>query len=79
MKECISYFKIFITLHSNSHPSIVLVLGTFPSSQWQTGLPVTGWTLQKAPGPQGEGLQGSGFSTHLKNETFLKEKMSDLF
>jgi len=50
--------------HSGLQPEMVSGLGMRPGSHLQMALPEP-VTEQTAPGPQGDGKQGSGFSTHL--------------
>lgn len=50
--------------HSGPHPVIVSGFGTNPGLHLQIEFPLK-VTVQVAPGPQGEGTHGSGFSTHF--------------
>lgn len=50
--------------HSGPHPVIVSGLGIKPGSHLQIAFPDP-VTEQRAPGPQGDGSQGSGLFTHL--------------
>jgi len=52
------------TTHSGLHPEMVSGLGMRPGWHLQMAFPVL-VTEQSAPGPHGDGTQGSGFSIHF--------------
>ena len=54
----------FLTVHSGPHPVIVSGWGTSLPRHLQIGFPNL-FAMHMVPGPQGDGLQGSGFSMHL--------------
>lgn len=51
-------------MHSGPHPVMVSGLGISPGRHLQIGFPFL-LGVQVVPGPQGDGLQGSGFSIHF--------------
>ena len=57
--------KISLTVHSGPQPVMVSGLGTNFPKQRQIGFPNL-FAIHIVPGPHGDGLQGSGFSMHLK-------------
>jgi len=58
------YWQSGSTIHSGPHPVIVSGLGIRPVRHLQIGCPFL-FGEQVVPGPQGDGLHGSGFSTHF--------------
>ena len=50
-------------MHSGPHPVMVSGMGMSPASHRQIALPEL-VIIQRAPGPQGLGVQGSGLSWH---------------
>ena len=59
-----------LTVHSGPHPVIVSGLGTNFPRHLQIGFPNL-LAIHMVPGPQGDGLHGSGFSIHLGRK-FMK-------
>ena len=55
-----------LTVHSGPHPVMVSGFGTSFPRQRQIGFPNL-LAMHIVPGPQGDGLHGSGFSMHLKH------------
>ena len=62
--------KLFLTVHSGPQPVMVSGLGTNFPKQRQIGFPNL-LAIHIVPGPHGDGLQGSGFSMHLKCKSML--------
>lgn len=62
--------KAFLTVHSGPQPVMVSGLGTNFPKQRQIGFPNL-LAIHIVPGPHGDGLQGSGFSMHLKYKSML--------
>ena len=56
-----------LTVHSGPHPVIVSGLGTNFPRHLQIGFPNL-LAIHMVPGPQGDGLHGSGFSIHLRRK-----------
>ena len=65
--------KSFLTVHSGPQPVMVSGLGTNFPKQRQIGFPNL-FAIHIVPGPHGDGLQGSGFSMHLKCKSMLLGK-----
>ena len=72
--------KAFLTVHSGPQPVMVSGLGTNFPKQRQIGFPNL-LAIHIVPGPHGDGLQGSGFSMHLKckSKRYLAKKAEPNF
>ena len=68
--------KAFLTVHSGPQPVMVSGLGTNFPKQRQIGFPNL-LAIHIVPGPHGDGLQGSGFSMHLKCKSMLFGKKTE--